>query len=117
MLEDYDLRKASMLVQGVDVWLNNPRRPYEACGTSGMKVLPNGGLNVSVLDGWWAEAYRPGVGWAIGDGEEFVQVNWFGKIVDSAVAHGDDGIADIGMGGDQEDGQGAANLAGARRLR
>ena len=61
-LEDYDLDKAAMLVQGVDVWLNNPRRPYEASGTSGMKVVPNGGLNLSVLDGWWAEAYRPGVG-------------------------------------------------------
>jgi starch phosphorylase len=70
-LEDYDLRKAAMLVQGVDVWLNNPRRPFEACGTSGMKAVPNGGLNLSVLDGWWAEGYRPGVGWAIGDGQEF----------------------------------------------
>jgi glycogen phosphorylase len=69
-LEDYDLSKASMLVQGVDVWLNTPRRPYEASGTSGMKVVPNGGLNLSVLDGWWAEAYRPGVGWAIGAGLE-----------------------------------------------
>jgi len=68
-LEDYDLDKASMLVRGVDVWLNNPRRPFEASGTSGMKVVPNGGLNLSVLDGWWAEAYRPGVGWAIGDGQ------------------------------------------------
>ena len=69
-LEDYDLDKAAMLVQGVDVWLNNPRRPFEASGTSGMKVVPNGGLNLSVLDGWWAEAYRPGIGWAIGDGRE-----------------------------------------------
>ncbi len=69
-LEDYDLSKAAMLVQGVDVWLNTPRRPFEASGTSGMKVVPNGGLNVSVLDGWWAEAYRPGVGWAIGTGQE-----------------------------------------------
>jgi starch phosphorylase len=69
-LEDYDLSKAAMLVQGVDVWLNTPRRPYEASGTSGMKVVPNGGLNLSVLDGWWAEAYRPGVGWAIGTGVE-----------------------------------------------
>ncbi len=69
-LEDYDLSKAAMLVQGIDVWLNTPRRPYEASGTSGMKVVPNGGLNVSVLDGWWAEAYRPGVGWAIGTGQE-----------------------------------------------
>ncbi|MBN1630580.1 MAG: alpha-glucan family phosphorylase, partial [Thermoleophilia bacterium] len=57
-LEDYDLSKTAMLVQGADVWLNTPRRPYEASGTSGMKVVPNGGLNLSVLDGWWAEAYR-----------------------------------------------------------
>jgi starch phosphorylase len=71
-VEDYDLRKAAFLVQGADVWLNTPRRPFEACGTSGMKVVPNGGLNLSVLDGWWTEAYRPGVGWAIGDGQEFV---------------------------------------------
>ena len=52
------------LVGGVDVWINNPRRPWEACGTSGMKVLVNGGLNLSELDGWWAEAYQPQVGWA-----------------------------------------------------
>jgi starch phosphorylase len=58
------------LVQGVDVWLNTPRRPWEACGTSGMKVLANGGLNLSELDGWWAEAYCPEVGWALGDGQE-----------------------------------------------
>lgn len=58
------------LVQGVDVWLNTPRRPWEACGTSGMKVLVNGGLNLSEFDGWWAEAYAPDVGWAIGDGSE-----------------------------------------------
>ncbi len=66
-LEDYDMRIARMLVQGVDVWLNNPRRPMEASGTSGMKVVPNGGLNCSVLDGWWDEGYAPGLGWAIGD--------------------------------------------------
>jgi starch phosphorylase len=66
-LEDYDLTLAQMLVQGVDVWINTPRRPWEACGTSGMKVLVNGGLNLSSLDGWWAEAYAPGLGWAIGD--------------------------------------------------
>ena len=66
------MRKTAMLVQGVDVWLNTLAGPIEACGTSGMKVVPNGGLNLSVLDGWWAEAYRPGVGWAIGDGQEFV---------------------------------------------
>jgi glycogen phosphorylase len=58
------------LVEGVDVWINTPCRPWEASGTSGMKVLVNGGLNVSVLDGWWAEAYRADVGWAIGDGAE-----------------------------------------------
>jgi len=58
------------LVQGVDVWLNTPRRPWEACGTSGMKVLVNGGINLSELDGWWAEAYTPEVGWALGDGNE-----------------------------------------------
>ncbi len=66
-LEDYDINVARHLVQGVDIWLNNPRRPMEASGTSGMKVVPNGGLNVSILDGWWAEAYTPSVGWAIGD--------------------------------------------------
>jgi starch phosphorylase len=69
-LEDYDLALAQELVQGVDVWLNTPRRPWEACGTSGMKVLVNGGLNLSVLDGWWAEAYEPGVGWVVGDGRD-----------------------------------------------
>ena len=58
------------LVQGVDVWINTPRRPWEACGTSGMKVLVNGGINVSELDGWWAEAFTPDVGWALGDGNE-----------------------------------------------
>ena len=61
---------AEKLVQGVDVWLNTPRRPWEACGTSGMKVLVNGGINLSELDGWWAEAYTPEVGWALGDGQE-----------------------------------------------
>jgi starch phosphorylase len=66
-LEDYDITLAQHLVQGVDVWVNTPRRPWEACGTSGMKVLVNGGLNLSTLDGWWEEAYAPGVGWAIGD--------------------------------------------------
>ena len=58
------------LVQGVDVWINTPRRPWEACGTSGMKVLVNGGINLSELDSWWAEAYTPEVGWALGDGSE-----------------------------------------------
>ena len=69
-LSDYDLFMAEQLVQGVDVWVNTPRRPWEASGTSGMKVLVNGGLNLSELDGWWAEAYSPEVGWAVGDGRE-----------------------------------------------
>ena len=67
-LSDYDMQIAQELVKGIDLWINTPRRPWEACGTSGMKVLANGGLNVSELDGWWAEAYTPKVGWAIGDG-------------------------------------------------
>lgn len=70
-LEDYDMAMARYLVQGVDVWLNNPRRPMEASGTSGMKVIANGGLNFSVLDGWWAEGYDPHVGWEIGRGQEY----------------------------------------------
>lgn len=69
-IPDYDLLLAEHLVQGVDLWINTPRRPWEASGTSGMKVLVNGGLNLSELDGWWAEAYTPDVGWAIGDGRE-----------------------------------------------
>lgn len=72
-IEDYDMSVARHLVQGVDVWLNNPRRPMEASGTSGMKVLANGGLNCSILDGWWAEAYDADAeaGWAIGKGEDY----------------------------------------------
>jgi len=69
-LGDYDMLLTEHLVQGVDVWINTPRRPWEACGTSGMKVLVNGGLNLSELDGWWAEAYSSEVGWALGDGKE-----------------------------------------------
>ena len=69
-LSDYDMHLAQELVQGIDLWINTPRRPWEACGTSGMKILVNGGLNLSELDGWWAEAYSPEVGWAIGDGKE-----------------------------------------------
>ena len=67
---DYNINVAEQITQGVDVWISNPRRPWEASGTSGMKVLVNGGLNLSELDGWWAEAYEPGLGWAIGDGQE-----------------------------------------------
>src|SRR5579883_250246 len=69
-LSDYDMLMTQHLAEGVDVWINTPRRPWEASGTSGMKLLVNGGLNLSELDGWWAEAYRPEVGWAIGDGRE-----------------------------------------------
>jgi starch phosphorylase len=67
-IEDYDINVGRYLVQGVDVWLNNPRRPLEASGTSGMKVVLNGGLNLSILDGWWAEAYDGQNGFAIGTG-------------------------------------------------
>ncbi|MBI3987013.1 MAG: alpha-glucan family phosphorylase [Lentisphaerae bacterium] len=70
-LEDYDIDIARFLVQGVDVWLNTPRRPLEASGTSGMKAAVNGALNVSILDGWWCEGYAPGNGWSIGNGEEY----------------------------------------------
>jgi starch phosphorylase len=69
-LSDYDMLLTENLVQGVDVWINTPRRPWEASGTSGMKVLVNGGINLSELDGWWDEAYTPNVGWALGDRQE-----------------------------------------------
>ncbi len=75
-LENYDMNIARHLVQGVDVWLNTPQRPKEASGTSGMKVIYNGGLNCSILDGWWAEAYSNDVGWAIGNGEEYPETEW-----------------------------------------
>ena len=70
-LEDYDITVGRYLVQGVDVWLNTPRRPLEASGTSGMKAALNGAINLSILDGWWDEAYSPETGWAIGRGEEY----------------------------------------------
>jgi starch phosphorylase len=69
-LADYDMLLTERMVQGVDLWINTPRRPWEASGTSGMKVLVNGGINLSELDGWWAEAYSAEVGWALGDGRE-----------------------------------------------
>jgi starch phosphorylase len=71
-IEDYDINVARHMVQGVDIWLNNPRRPLEASGTSGQKVVLNGGLNLSVLDGWWAEAYDGKNGFAIGNGSSHV---------------------------------------------
>jgi starch phosphorylase len=75
-LADYDIALAQQLVAGVDVWINTPRRPMEASGTSGMKVLVNGGLNLSELDGWWPEAYSPEVGWALGDKQEHSEADW-----------------------------------------
>lgn len=69
-LADYDMLLSQQMVQGVDLWINTPRRPWEASGTSGMKLLANGGMNLSELDGWWVEAYSPDVGWALGDGKE-----------------------------------------------
>ena len=86
-LSDYDMLMTGQLVQGVDVWINTPRHPWEACGTSGMKVLVNGGINLSELDGWWAEAYTPEVGWALGDGRE----------------HGDDPLRDAAEAGELYD--------------
>ncbi len=79
-IEDYDINVAEYLVQGVDVWLNNPRRPLEASGTSGMKIVLNGGLNLSVLDGWWAEAYDGTNGFAIGSGESHVTTDVHDRI-------------------------------------
>jgi starch phosphorylase len=84
-LEDYDINVARYLVQGVDVWLNNPRRPLEASGTSGMKVACNGGLNLSVLDGWWVEGYLGDNGWAIGAGEEYTDLVYQDDIESRAI--------------------------------
>ncbi len=75
-LENYDMDIARHMVEGCDVWLNNPRRPLEASGTSGMKVIANGGLNFSVLDGWWDEAFDPKFGWKIGNGEEYADLDY-----------------------------------------
>ncbi len=75
-LENYDMNVARYMVEGCDVWLNNPRRPLEASGTSGMKMIANGGLNLSVMDGWWDEAYTPEVGWRIGNGEEYDNLDY-----------------------------------------
>ena len=75
-IEDYDLEMARYLVEGADVWLSTPRRPNEACGTSGMKAVANGALHMSTADGWWAEAYQPEVGWLIGSGEDYDDINY-----------------------------------------
>ncbi len=79
-IENYDMNVARYMVEGCDVWLNNPRRPMEASGTSGMKVIANGGLNFSVLDGWWDEAYNQDVGWKIGNGEEYQDIDYQDEI-------------------------------------
>jgi len=84
-LEDYDMAAARYLVQGADVWLNTPRRPHEACGTSGMKAAANGVLNMSTLDGWWAEAYRPDYGWAIGHGEVYEDLDYQDEVESRAL--------------------------------
>ncbi len=86
-LEDYDISVARYLVQGADVWLNTPRRPNEASGTSGMKLLANGGLNLSILDGWWDEAYDREVGWAIGNGEEYDNAEYQDQVESEALYH------------------------------
>ena len=75
LIEDYDIEVGRALVQGVDVWLNNPRRPKEASGTSGMKVGMNGGLNLSILDGWWPEGFDGHNGWAIGEARAYPSVD------------------------------------------
>ncbi len=84
-LEDYDINVARYLVQGVDVWMNTPLRPMEASGTSGMKAAANGGLNVSILDGWWAEGYTPAVGWAIGSGESYDDLEYQNSVESQAL--------------------------------
>lgn len=84
-IEDYEMNVARHLVQGVDVWLNNPRRPLEASGTSGMKVPVNGGLNLSILDGWWVEGYDGDNGWAIGAGEEYTDLNYQDEVESRAL--------------------------------
>ncbi len=84
-IEDYDMNVARYLVQGVDIWLNNPRRPLEASGTSGMKVPCNGGLNLSILDGWWCEGYDGDNGWAIGAGEEYTDLTYQDEIESRAL--------------------------------
>lgn len=84
-IEDYDMNVARYLVEGVDVWLNTPLRPREASGTSGMKATANGGLNLSIIDGWWAEAYNPHVGWAIGRGEEYEDLEYQNAVESAAL--------------------------------
>src|SRR5207245_2104951 len=84
-IEDYDIHVARSLVQGIDVWLNNPRRPLEASGTSGMKICCNGGINLSILDGWWVEGYAHDNGWAIGAGEEYTDLAYQDEVESRAI--------------------------------
>ncbi len=111
ILEDYDMRIARFLVQGVDVWLNNPRRPLEASGTSGMKAAANGGVNVSVLDGWWDEGFDEDNGWAIGGrninpdegAQDWADAQDLYRILEDEVVpayyeRGDDGLPDAWLG-------------------
>ena len=84
-LEDYDLTIARYLVQGCDVWLNNPLRPQEASGTSGMKAAAKGVFNLSTLDGWWDEAYHPDIGWSIGGGETYSDSEYQSRIEAAAL--------------------------------
>jgi starch phosphorylase len=84
-IEDYDMVVARYLVQGVDIWLNTPRRPLEASGTSGMKASVNGALNLSILDGWWAEAYSAENGWSIGNGEEYTDTTYQDEVESNAL--------------------------------
>jgi starch phosphorylase len=84
-LEDYDMNVARYMVRGVDIWLNNPRRPLEASGTSGMKAALNGALNLSTLDGWWCEGYKPEGGWIIGAGETYEDLNYQDSVESQAI--------------------------------
>jgi starch phosphorylase len=84
-LEDYDIKVGRYLYQGVDVWLNTPRRPLEASGTSGMKATANGAINISILDGWWDEAYDGANGWAIGRGEEYEDTGYQDQVESQAL--------------------------------
>jgi len=84
-VEDYNIEVARYLVQGVDIWLNNPRRPLEASGTSGMKVPVNGGINLSILDGWWCEGYEGDNGWAIGAGEDYTDQEYQDEVESTAL--------------------------------
>jgi starch phosphorylase len=85
LIEDYDMCVARYMVQGVDLWLNNPRRFREASGTSGMKATANGAINMSILDGWWDEAYEPEIGWAIGRGEVYEDHDYQDQVESSAI--------------------------------